>query len=82
MAETAANSRLAIDLDEGATADLAEMFRLLGDGTRLAIVIACLDRPRAVAAIAERTGGTSRRGTGWGGRGTRSTSCPRPSPRC
>ena len=56
MAEVAAHIRLAIELDEGKTADLAEMFRLLGDGTRLAIVIACLDGPRAVAAIAERTG--------------------------
>ncbi len=56
MAETAARTGLAIDLDEGKTADLAEMFRLLGDGTRLAIVIACLDGPRAVAAIAAQTG--------------------------
>jgi DNA-binding transcriptional ArsR family regulator len=56
MAETAAISRIAIALDEGRTADLAEMFRLLGDSTRLAIVIACLDGPRAVAAIAEQTG--------------------------
>lgn len=56
MSETAAIPRLPIELDEGKTADLAEMFRLLGDGTRLAIVIACLDGPRAVAAIAEQTG--------------------------
>jgi DNA-binding transcriptional ArsR family regulator len=34
------------------------MFRLLGDGTRLAIVIACLDGPRAVAAITQQTGAT------------------------
>ncbi len=54
MAEAAAHSGFA--LDEGKTADLAEMFRLLGDGTRLSIVIACLDGPRAVAAIAKRTG--------------------------
>ena len=56
MAESAVRPGLAIDLDEGKTADLAEMFRLLGDGTRLAIVIACLDGPRAVADIAARTG--------------------------
>ena len=53
MAEIVANLRLAIELDEGRTADLAEMFRLLGDSTRLAIVIACLDGSRAVADIAE-----------------------------
>ena len=56
MAIAEAQTRLAIELDEGKTADLAEMFRLLGDGTRLAIVIACLDGPLAVAAIAARTG--------------------------
>ena len=56
MAIAEAQTRLAIELDEGKTADLAEMFRLLGDGTRLAIVIACLDGPLAVAAIASRTG--------------------------
>ena len=56
MAEIVANLRLAIVLDEGWTADLSEMFRLLGDSTRLAIVIACLDGSRAVADIAEQTG--------------------------
>jgi len=56
MAAIVANLRLAIELDEGRTADLAEMFRLLGDSTRLAIVIACLDGSRAVADIAEQTG--------------------------
>ena len=56
MSAAAAITRLPIELDECKTADLAEMFRLLGDGTRLAIVIACLDGPRAVAAIADPPG--------------------------
>ena len=56
MAKAVVNLHPTIELNEGGTADLAEMFRLLGDGTRLAIVIACLDKPCAVAAIAERTG--------------------------
>ena len=33
MAKAAAQTRPAIELDEGKTADLAEMFRLLGDGS-------------------------------------------------
>lgn len=32
---------------------LAETFRLLGDPTRLRIVLSCLDQPAAVGAIAE-----------------------------
>jgi ArsR family transcriptional regulator, lead/cadmium/zinc/bismuth-responsive transcriptional repressor len=35
---------------------LADLFRLLGDPTRLRIVLACLDAPRAVGAIAESLG--------------------------
>jgi len=34
--------------------ELADLFRLLGDGTRLRIVLACLQTPVAVSAIAER----------------------------
>ena len=56
MAKAVVNLYPTIELDEGGTADLAEMFRLLGDGTRLAIVIACLDKPCARAAIAAPTG--------------------------
>lgn len=36
--------------------ELADLFRLLGDASRLRIVIACLDKPVAVGAIAERLG--------------------------
>ena|SRR5690349_18746597 len=39
--------------DDHATA-LADLFRLLGDGTRLRIVVACLRTPLAVSDIAER----------------------------
>jgi DNA-binding transcriptional ArsR family regulator len=35
-------------------AALAALFRLLGDATRLRIVLCCLDEPVAVGAIAER----------------------------
>ncbi|WP_241557847.1 ArsR/SmtB family transcription factor [Falsirhodobacter deserti] len=34
----------------------AGMFRLLGDPTRLRILLACLDRPRPVGEIAEEVG--------------------------
>lgn len=43
-------------LDEGQTIELAEVFHLLGDATRLRIVIACLGGPVAVSALAERVG--------------------------
>ncbi len=43
-------------LDQGKTADLAEIFRLLGDPTRLRIVLATLAEPVAVSAIADRVG--------------------------
>lgn len=36
--------------------ELADLFRLLGDPSRLRIVIACLDSPVAVGAIAEGLG--------------------------
>lgn len=35
---------------------LADLFRLLGDATRLRIVLACLDTPVSVGAIAARLG--------------------------
>src|SRR3954468_11765986 len=36
--------------------ELAEMFRLMSDPTRLKIILACLDAPAAVGEIAERLG--------------------------
>src|SRR5262245_35077857 len=44
----------ALALDDDRTAELADLFRLLGDATRLRIVLACLAAPVAVGAIAER----------------------------
>lgn len=38
------------------TAELADMFRLMGDPSRLRIVLACLDAPVAVGDIAVRLG--------------------------
>jgi DNA-binding transcriptional ArsR family regulator len=46
-------------LDEGQTAELAEVFHLLGDATRLRIVLACLAAPVSVSALAERVGASS-----------------------
>ena len=43
-------------LDQGKTADLAGIFRLLGDPTRLRIVLATLAEPVAVSAIADHIG--------------------------
>jgi DNA-binding transcriptional ArsR family regulator len=40
-------------LAEDRAAQLADLFRLLGDTSRLRIVAACLDAPTAVSAIAE-----------------------------
>ena len=36
--------------------ELAGMFRLMGDPSRLRIILACLDAPICVSAVAERTG--------------------------
>jgi ArsR family transcriptional regulator, lead/cadmium/zinc/bismuth-responsive transcriptional repressor len=41
--------------DDQAT-ELAEMFRLMGDQSRLRIILCCLDAPTAVGEIAERLG--------------------------
>ena len=46
----------ASDLAEDDVAVIAETFRLLGDPTRLRILLACLDMPRPVAGIAAATG--------------------------
>ena len=41
---------------DGHILQLAEIFRLMGDSTRLKIITACLNGPRAVAEIAAETG--------------------------
>lgn len=43
-------------LDDDQTAELAEIFHLLGDPTRLRIVVCCLAGPVSVSALAERIG--------------------------
>lgn len=43
-------------VDHDRAPELADLFRLLGDPSRLRIVIACLDAPVAVGAIAEGLG--------------------------
>lgn len=40
--------------NEAATIQLADLFHLLGDPTRLAIVLSCMDGPSAVSDIAAR----------------------------
>jgi DNA-binding transcriptional ArsR family regulator len=42
--------------DGESTRRLAEVFRLMGDQSRLSIVLACLERPICVTDIAARTG--------------------------
>lgn len=49
---TASIERPAIADDRAS--ELADLFRLLGDATRLKIVLACMDAPTSVGAIAER----------------------------
>ena len=41
---------------DGSIAELADLFRLLGDATRLRIVLVCLDTPIAVNDIANKLG--------------------------
>ncbi len=43
-------------LGEDQVTELAEMFRLLGDGSRLRIVLACLDGSHAVGTLVTRLG--------------------------
>ena len=43
-------------LTKDQTIEMAEMFRLMGDSTRLRILMACLDGPVAVGDLAELTG--------------------------
>jgi DNA-binding transcriptional ArsR family regulator len=42
--------------DDERTVHLAAMFRLMGDPTRLRIILACMDAPTPVGAIADRLG--------------------------
>lgn len=46
----------ATTLSPGQTAELADMFSLMGDASRLRIVLACLDGPVAVGDIAAQLG--------------------------
>lgn len=48
------SSRSALLLADEHAAELADLFRLLGDPTRLRIVLTCLDAPTAVGEIADR----------------------------
>jgi DNA-binding transcriptional ArsR family regulator len=47
---------LSTDDHDDPVVPLADLFRLLGDPTRLRIVLACVDEQRAVGAIAESLG--------------------------
>ena len=47
-------SRSALLLADEHAAELADLFRLLGDPTRLRIVLTCLNAPTAVGEIADR----------------------------
>ena len=51
---TRRSSRSALLLADEHAAELADLFRLLGDPTRLRIVLTCLDAPTAVGEIADR----------------------------
>ncbi len=44
------------ELSDDQVVELAEMFRLMGDPSRLAIILACLDAPVSVSDIAARAG--------------------------
>ena len=43
-------------LEDDISAELADLFRLLGDGSRLRIILACLGEPVCVGDIAEKLG--------------------------
>lgn len=49
-----AGARTAADIER--TQELADVFRLLGDNSRLRIALFCLDRPRAVTEVSEGLG--------------------------
>lgn len=48
------HSNSALPLAEEHAAELADLFRLLGDSSRLRIVLSCLDAPTPVGEIADR----------------------------
>ncbi len=48
-----AESQRLPELDDSQTVQLAEMFHLMGDPTRLRIILACLQGPTSVGTIAE-----------------------------
>jgi ArsR family transcriptional regulator len=43
-------------LEDDQAAELADMFRLMGDGTRLRIILTCAEDQTSVGALAERLG--------------------------
>ncbi|MCS6890583.1 MAG: metalloregulator ArsR/SmtB family transcription factor [Rhodovarius sp.] len=45
---------MALRVPDDQVAELAEMFRLMSDPTRLKIILACVDAPAAVGEMAER----------------------------
>src|SRR6476661_3993515 len=52
----AATMRGRVRIGDDQVVELAEMFRLMSDPTRLKIILACLDAPAAVGEMAERLG--------------------------
>jgi DNA-binding transcriptional ArsR family regulator len=56
MVSTEPVTELDRDLADERIAELADLFRLLGDGTRLRIVLSCLAAPANVGDIAARVG--------------------------
>jgi ArsR family transcriptional regulator, lead/cadmium/zinc/bismuth-responsive transcriptional repressor len=48
--------RARIRIGDDQVVELAEMFRLMSDPTRLKIILACLDAPAAVGEMADRLG--------------------------
>ena len=46
--------RMTLRINDDEVVELAEMFRLMSDPTRLKIILACLDSPASVGAMAER----------------------------
>jgi DNA-binding transcriptional ArsR family regulator len=52
----AAPAKALPSVSDNDAARLADLFRLLGDPSRLRILLACLDAPRSVGAIAAKTG--------------------------
>jgi DNA-binding transcriptional ArsR family regulator len=48
-------AKRSLSISDDKAVELAEMFRLMGDASRLKIVLACLRQARCVSEIAERT---------------------------